>query len=240
MGIFGLVLGTVCAVTLAARSAAAAWGAEGREAGRRSHGAANHSEGRQGGRIEQGRGIARGGPIGNGGQIDSGHRIERGSRLDGGGRRIDRNPPATDLAAARFRDDRRPHGGHVQNLQPGHTVSRGQHVHTSQCGHGYGGGHHHGHHDNHGDHHDGWSFSFGFNSFYPRYQYYYPYYPYYPYAYAPSSFVITSPFYCFPCGTGFLGLTLFHYHVHSVHGIAIGAIDPWLYDVGGRVVFYGH
>jgi hypothetical protein len=84
---------------------------------------------------------------------------------------------------------------------------------------------------------------------------FYPAYPFYPSAayYPPSApypaavpvvvpprIIVTTPYYCGPCGIGFAGEGLFHDHVVIIHDVPGGTFESTLVDVDGRVVFVGY
>ncbi len=55
----------------------------------------------------------------------------------------------------------------------------------------------------------------------------------------PTTVAVTTPFFCDPCAVGFASPALFEGHVHATHGVPADAIDGWLTDVDGRLVFVG-
>jgi len=55
----------------------------------------------------------------------------------------------------------------------------------------------------------------------------------------PTTVVVVTPFFCDPCAVGFASAGLFQDHVQSMHGIPADAIDGWLADIDGRLVFVG-
>lgn len=56
----------------------------------------------------------------------------------------------------------------------------------------------------------------------------------------PPPVYVTTPYYCEPCAVGFVGVSLFHRHIETVHDIDVADIEGSLVDVGHRIIFGGY